>query len=138
MKKSKLNNKERPWIKFYNKDRVTPNLTYSNTSMVGYLLEAVSRFPEYIAYEYYGKTCTYRELYEKIRETAKCLRAQGVKDGDKITICMPNTPEAIIMFYATNMVGAIASMVHPLSAENEIAIYLNESESTLLFVLDMV
>ena len=60
MKKSKLNNKERPWIKFYNKDRVTPNLTYSNTSMVGYLLEAVSRFPEYIAYEYYGKTCTYR------------------------------------------------------------------------------
>ena len=51
---------------------------------------------------------------------------------------MPNTPEAIIMFYATNMVGAIASMVHPLSAENEIEIYLNESESTLLFVLDLV
>lgn len=138
MKKLKLNKKERPWVKYYNKDRIKPNLTYSNTSMVGYLLEAVSRFPEYIAYEYYGKTCTYRELYEKIRNTAKCLRAQGVKDGDKVTICMPNTPEAIIMFYAINMVGAIASMIHPLSAENEIELYLNESESTFLFVLDMV
>ena len=138
MKKSKLNSKERPWIRFYNKDRVKPNLTYSNTSIVGYLLETVSRFPEYIAYEYYGKTCTYRELYERVRDTAKCLRAQGVKDGDKISICMPNTPEAIIMFYAANMVGAIVSMVHPLSAENEIELYLNESESKLLFVLDMV
>lgn len=138
MKKLKLNKKERPWVKYYNKDRIKPNLTYSNTSMIGYLLEAVSRFPEYIAYEYYGKTCTYRELYEKIRNTAKCLRAQGVKDGDKVTICMPNTPEAIIMFYAINMVGAIASMIHPLSAENEIELYLNESESTFLFVLDMV
>lgn len=138
MKKLKLNKKERPWVKYYNKDRIKPNLTYSNTSMIGYLLEAVSRFPEYIAYEYYGKTCTYRELYEKIRNTAKCLRVQGVKDGDKVTICMPNTPEAIIMFYAINMVGAIASMIHPLSAENEIELYLNESESTFLFVLDMV
>lgn len=138
MKKLKLNKKERPWVKYYNKDRIKPNLTYSNTSMIGYLLEAVSRFPEYIAYEYYGKTCTYRELYEKIRNTAKCLRAQGVKDGDKVTICMPNTPEAIIMFYAINMVGGIASMIHPLSAENEIELYLNESESTFLFVLDMV
>ena len=65
MKKLKLNKKERPWVKYYNKDRIKPNLTYSNTSMTGYLLEAVSRFPEYIAYEYYGKTCTYTELYEK-------------------------------------------------------------------------
>lgn len=33
---------------------------------------------------------------------------------------MPNTPEAIIMFYAINMAGAVASMIHPLSSENEI------------------
>lgn len=137
MKKSKSNN-NRPWIKFYNKDKVKANLSYSNTSIVGYLLESVSRFPDNIAYEYYGKTCTYRELYEKVRDTAKCLRAQGIKDRDRITICMPNTPEAIIMFYAANMVGAVVSMVHPLSAENEIELYLNESESIFLFVLDMV
>lgn len=51
---------------------------------------------------------------------------------------MPNTPSAVIMFYAVNMVGAVASMVHPLSAENEIQLYLNQSNSTLLFVLDLV
>ena len=134
MKKSSLN---RPWIEFY-KEGVSPNLNYSSSSMVGMLLDAVARFPEYTAYEYYGATVTFRELYEKIRTNAACLKEQGVQAGDKVTICMPNTPSAIIMFYAINMVGAIAAMVHPLSAEKEIELYLNESESTFLFVLDLV
>lgn len=138
MKKSKLkNNEDRPWIKFY-KEGVNPNLDYTDASMVGYFLEAVSRFPQDVAYEFYGYTCTYRELYEKIKDAAKGLKAQGVKEGDKVTICMPNTPSSVIMFYAINMVGAIASMVHPLSAENEIENYLNQSQSTMLFVLDLV
>lgn len=136
MKKSNVND-ERPWLKFY-KEGVNPNLNYSSSSMVGYLLDAVARFPEYTAYEYYGKTATFRELYEEIRRNAACLRQQGVKEGDKVTICMPNTPSSIIMFYAINMVGAVAAMVHPMSAENEIELYLNESESTFLFVLDLV
>jgi long-chain acyl-CoA synthetase len=137
MKKSKLKNKKvSPWVKFY-PEGVKQNLKYSESSMVGYLLEAVARYPESIAYDFYGFTCTYRDLYEKIRECAKSLKTLGVNKGDKVTICMPNTPSAIIMFYAINMVGAIASMVHPLSAENEIEDYLNQSESTILFVLDL-
>lgn len=136
MKKSKLNN-DRPWIKFY-KDGVKSNLVYSKSTMVGHLLEAVARYPENIAYEYFGRTCTFRELYEKIKDAAKGLKAQGVKEGDKITICMPNTPEAIEMFYAANMVGAIASMVHPLSGEKEIELYINQAQSKFLFTLDLI
>ncbi len=136
MKKSKLN-LNRPWIKYY-KEGVNPNLEYSSSSMVGYLLDSVARFPEYIAYEYYGNTVTYREFYEQIRNCAMGLKQQGVKPGERVTICMPNTPSAIIMFYAVNMVGAVASMIHPLSAQKEIELYLNESESAYLFVLDLV
>ena len=137
MKKSKLKNKkESPWVKFY-PEGVKQNLKYSESSMVGYLLEAVARYPESIAYDFYGFTCTYRDLYEKIRECAKSLKTLGIEKGDRVTICMPNTPSAVIMFYAINMVGGIASMVHPLSAENEIEEYLNNSESKILFVLDL-
>ena len=135
MKNSNVNNI--PWVKYY-KEGVNQHLKYSSTSMVGYLLDAVARFPEYPAYEYYGNTVSFRDLYEQIRYCAGCLKQQGVKEGDKVTICMPNTPSAIIMFYAINMVGAIAAMVHPLSAQNEIELYLNESGSTFLFVLDLV
>ena len=136
MKASKLKN-DRPWISFY-KEGVSPNLKYSEASMVGYLLESVARYPEDIAYEYYGGSVTYRDFYEQIRSAAKSLKTKGVKEGDKVTICMPNTPSAIIMFYAINMIGAIAAMVHPLSAEKEIEKYLIESDSNVLFVLDLV
>ena len=67
-----------------------------------------------------------------VRNTAKSLRAQGVKPDDKIAICMPNTPQAVMMFYAANMIGAIAALIHPLSAENEIEQYINESGATYL------
>ena len=138
MKKSKLKNKkiDNIWTQFY-PEGVGANLKYSDATMVGYLLEAVARFPESTAYDFYGYTCTYRELYERIRECAKSLKTLGIEKGDRVTICMPNTPSAVIMFYAINMVGGIASMVHPLSAENEIEEYLNNSESKILFVLDL-
>ena len=49
---------------------------------------------------------------------------------------MPNCPQTVIMFYAVNVVGAVANMVHPLSSENEIAFYLNESKSIAAITLD--
>ena len=137
MQKSNSKINDRPWLAYY-KEGVGANLKYSDSSMVGYLLESVARYPEDIAYEYYGGQVTYRDFYEQIKNTAKSLKSQGVSKGDKVTVCMPNTPSAIIMFYAINMVGAIAAMVHPLSAENEVERYLNESGSTHLFVLDLV
>ena len=148
MQKSKLNNKElklkgkkgvieHPWEKFY-PEGVTCDLAYPETTMVGYLLDSVSRFPENIAMEFYGSSYTYRELYERVRNAAASLKSQGVKENDKVAICMPNTPQALILFYAINMVGAIALIIHPLSGETEIQHFLSESEVKFLLVLDLV
>jgi len=126
-----------PFIKYY-PNGVSFNLEYPKNTMVGYLLESVARYPEEVAIEYYGRTYKYREFYEMIRDTAKSLRAQGVKEGDRIAICMPNTPQAVMMFYAANMIGAIAALIHPLSAENEIECYINESKSSFLLTLDLI
>lgn len=136
-KLNKKNNIKTPWLKYY-KEGVSAHLNYPKGTMVGYFLEAVARYPENIAIEYYGRTYTYRAFYEMIRDTAKSLKSQGVKEGDTIAICMPNTPEAILMFYAANMVGALVSLIHPLSAEKEIQNYINGSGATFLLSLDLV
>lgn len=136
-KLNKKNNIKTPWLKYY-KEGVPAHLNYPKGTMVGYFLEAVARYPENIAIEYYGRTYTYRAFYEMIRDTAKSLKSQGVKEGDTIAICMPNTPEAILMFYAANMVGALVSLIHPLSAEKEIQNYINDSGATFLLSLDLV
>ena len=89
------------------------------------------------AYNYFGVTSTYAKLLDDIEKCAKALKSLGIKSGDRVTICMPNTPEAVISFYALNMIGAVANMIHPLSAENEIRHYLNISESIMLITIDL-
>ncbi|MBR3641536.1 MAG: AMP-binding protein, partial [Oscillibacter sp.] len=49
---------------------------------------------------------------------------------------MPNCPQAVTMFYAINLVGAVANMIHPLSSEKEIEFYLKESGSIFAVTLD--
>lgn len=124
-----------PWAK--SKDEEVPlHLEYTDKSMVGKVREIVDKYPGYIAYEFMGRKTTYQEMWNKIEECAKSLKAIGVREGDRITICMPNCPQCLNMFYAVNMVGAVASMVHPLSAESEIAFYLRDSGSVAALTLD--
>ena len=87
--------------------------------MCGRVEEMVRRYPDYIAYEFMGKCTTYAEMWKKINACAKSLKAIGIREGDKVTICMPNAPQTLCMFYAVNMVGAIANMVHPVRRKRD-------------------
>ena len=88
------------------------------------------------AYEFLGRKTSYSEVIRKVETTAKALQAIGIREGDAVTICMPNCPQAVDMFYAISRIGAIANMVHPLSAQEEITYYLNISESKAILTLD--
>lgn len=92
--------------------------------------------PNNIAFDFMGKSTTYSKMLEEIKNCAKSLKTIGVREGDKVTIAMPNCPQALYMFYAVNLVGGIANMIHPLSAEKEIEFYLNESQSVTAITLD--
>ena len=50
---------------------------------------------------------------------------------------MPNPPETIISFYALNKIGAIANMIHPLSAVSEIKYFVNFSKSKYIITIDI-
>lgn len=47
------------------------------------------------------------------------MLANGVRKGDRVIICAPNMPQCIAAIYAVNKIGAIASMLHPLSVASE-------------------
>lgn len=124
-----------PWIN--SKDPEVPfTLEYSARTISGRVEEIVRRYPDYKAYEFMGKETTYTEMWAKINDCARSLKAIGVRENDRVMICMPNCPQAVNMFYAINMVGAVAVMVHPLSAESEIAFYLRDSGAVAAITLD--
>ncbi len=112
------------------------HLEYPRGSMFDAVREVAEKYPDYIAFDFMGKSTTYKKLTEQVEACARSLKTLGVRAGDKITIAMPNCPQAIFMFYAVNLVGGISNMIHPLSAEKEIEFYLNESESYSVITLD--
>ena len=125
---------KKPWFKFYG--CVPETLDYPDCTMAEAVENVAKKYPDYIAYDFMGKKTTYANAVKDIIAAAKALKALGVKEEDRVTICMPNTPQTVSMFYAANMVGAIANMIHPLSSENEIAFYLNDSDSKVAITLD--
>lgn len=124
-----------PWSKYYAKDERT--IEVPEGSIYNYFEKTVSNFPNELAYDYYGTTCTFKDFLKDIDKCARAFRSQGIREGDVVTVCMPNTPEGITCFYALNKIGAIANFIHPLSGEQEIKHYLTANKSVMLVMIDM-
>ena len=123
-----------PWLKYYGN---TPaSLEYPHKTMYEMVEAAAKRHPNHVAYVFMGKKTTYTEFMKRIQAAAQGLYKMGIRKGDKVTICMANTPQALDCFYALNRIGAIPNMIHPLSASQEIAFYLNFSKSKAILTLD--
>lgn len=123
-----------PWEKHLGD--VPMHVDYFDGTMFDAVKIIAEKFPKNIAFDFMGKSTTYEKFVQEIETCAKALKTIGVREGDKVTIAMPNCPQAVYMFYAVNLVGGIANMIHPLSAEKEIEFYLNESESVTAITLD--
>ena len=111
-------------------------LEYPEGSMVDVLGEIAEKYPNNIAFDFMGRATSYREMMKNIEQCARSLKTIGIRENDRVTIAMPNCPQAIYLFYAVNMVGAVANMVHPLSGEKELEFYINESGSVTVVTLD--
>ena len=117
-------------------DGLPAHIDYFQGSMFEMVEAIAEKYPYYVAFDFMGRPTTYKRLVKEVHNCARSLKTIGVREGDRVTIAMPNCPQAIFMFYAVNLVGAIANMVHPLSAEKEIEFYLNASKSVTAITLD--
>lgn len=125
---------DKPWLKYYSEKQIMAPMP--KETIYQYMIKQNIDNLEDTALIYFGKKLTYREFDEEINKCAKSLIAKGIKKNDIVTICMANTPEAVIMFYALNKIGAISNMVHPLSSENEIKNFINEVDSKMVVTID--
>ncbi|MBQ7031767.1 MAG: AMP-binding protein [Bacilli bacterium] len=130
MKKAKEKIKNFLWEHFYKKEDL--EIEVPDMSLYEYMMEVTKEYKNGDALNYFGKKITFKLFWEYIDRCARSFKSLGVREGDVVTICMPNTPEAAIAFFAVNKIGAIANMIHPLSAEEEIKNYLNSTNSVLL------
>lgn len=123
-----------PWLKSYG--AVPFHLDYPDISMVSGLMLSAQKYPKQKAISFEGKSTNFDKLADQIKTTAKAFTNLGIKKGDRVTVCLPNTPQGVLSLYALNYIGAIASMIHPLSAVQEIVYYLKEANSDTIITID--
>ena len=125
---------DKPWLKYYTEEQI--RTTIQKMSVYSYLYQCNNKYLERIALSYYGKKINFDELFERIEDTAKALKSLGVKENEIVTISMPNTPEAVYLFYAISKIGAIANMVDPRTSAEGIRKYVEEVNSKVVIIVD--
>lgn len=86
---------------------------------------------------FFGTTLSWDQFHEMVDQCSAGMLALGVKEGDKVTICAPNIPQCIAAIYATNKIGAICNMMHPLSVKAEAEHAVNLTGSKFAFCFDV-
>ena len=127
-------NENAPWLAHYG--NIPHSLEYPDLSMAGLVLRVARENPDSVAYDFFGTCAVYSELADSIETMADALSDLGIEKGMRVTLCLPNTPQAVIVFYALNLIGAVCNMIHPLSAQEEIVYYINHSKSVAAVTLD--
>lgn len=96
---------------------------------------AAKHFPVKTAILFEGKHIRYRQLNTAANRLANAMLANGVKQGDRVALYLPNIPEFAICYLATLKMGAIAVSVNPMLKAYELKYILNDSGAGLLFTV---
>ncbi len=127
---------DKPWLRCYSDESIlnkTPKMTAYE-----FMRKCNENNMHRPALYYYGRRITYKELFNNIDRTADALLKSGIHAGDIVTICLPNVPEAVYLFYALNKIGAVPNFIHIMSSENDIKHYVNNTKSKIVFTLDIL
>ncbi len=80
---------------------------------------------------------TYAHLLHEVERVAAALRGMGINKGDRLTVYMPTSPEAIILLLATVRIGAIHSVVFAGFGSKALGDRIQASGSRLVFTADV-
>jgi long-chain acyl-CoA synthetase len=125
------------WHKSY-ASGVKKALEYEKITLSQALTRSAQSFPDHTALNYMGKKITFRELDGLVNAFARALQQMGIGPGDKVALCLPNIPQAIIANYAVFRIGAVTVQNNPLYTERELKYQLNDSDSRIIITLTLL
>lgn len=127
---------DKPWLKYYSEEVLQKELPQMN--VYEYMRQCNADNLDEVALDYEFISVTYREMFAKIDAVADSLTAMGIKEGDTITSCLPNVPEAIYLIYAAAKLGARIDLIDLLTNKSLLAKYCDNAESKMFFTLDIM
>ncbi len=129
--------KKLPWLKNYDAD-VPQSIQYEARPLFEFLDQSAEKWPLRRALVFKNYSLSYKKLQYLTEIFAANLRAQGVRPGDRVSIMLPNSPQAIIAYWSALRAGALVVMTNPLYMETEIIHQMNDCEAKFLICLDLL
>jgi len=128
---------EKIWHKAYDKE-VPISIDYEKTTIPESLERTARNYPDKVALIMMGKKISFQQLDELVNRFATALAELGIQKGDKVALAMPNMPQMVIATMAVFRLGAVVVMHNPLYTERELEHQLNDSESKMAIVMDLL
>ena len=127
---------DKPWLKYYSEEAI--NAPLPECTVYENIFRNNKDFLDNNALCYFGNKVTYRTLFENVQSAKNAFLVQGVKKGDRVIMFTSSTPETVYSILALSTIGAVANMISPLFSEEQIIERINETEASLLVVLDQL
>ncbi|SES03234.1 long-chain-fatty-acid--CoA ligase [Salisediminibacterium halotolerans] len=128
---------EKPWLAHYPQE-IPESIDYDEQTLQSYLQRAAELYPEKKAFHFMGNEMTYKEVYAEALKLANQLHSLGIEKGDRVSIMLANTPQAVISYYGALLAGGVVVQTNPLYVEREIEHQMIDSGAKIMICLDLV
>jgi long-chain acyl-CoA synthetase len=128
---------DQPWFPHY-PEGVPHRLSLGHETLVAMLSRSGRRFSRRPALYFFGKTLSYQECHSFVEQFACGLAALGIRKGDRVALCLPNSPQAVIAYFGILKAGGIVVACNPTYTEHELAHQLQDAGARAIVVLDLM
>ncbi|HEV2172071.1 MAG TPA: long-chain fatty acid--CoA ligase [Nitrospira sp.] len=126
-----------PWFQHY-PEGVPHELSLSPETLPDMFSRSAQRFARRPALYFFGKTLSYQESHSLVERFACGLAALGIRKGDRVALCLPNSPQAVIAYFGILRAGGIVVACNPTYTEHELGHQLRDAGARAIVVLDMM
>ncbi len=98
---------------------------------------AGTAFADRPALSFEGRGWTYRQLVALVDRATAGLQRLGLKPGENVGLCLPNTPYFVIFYYAVLKAGMVVVNYNPLYVTRELRHQIEDSGTTTMIVPDL-
>jgi long-chain acyl-CoA synthetase len=129
-------NINKPWIASYPPD-VSWEFEAQQRSVYDIFEKPALTHPDKPCIDFLNKKFSYGDIHDLVRRFACGLQQAGIKKGDRVGLCLPNSPYYVIAFFAAQKIGAVVVNFNVLYTSEEIEAQILDSEVETMVTLDL-
>jgi long-chain acyl-CoA synthetase len=93
-------------------------------------------FPQRPAVSEGSSETSYAQLNEKANRLATALMSLGIKPGDHVALCAPNSGDWLVFYFGVLKAGAVAVAMSSMLSRDELVLLINHSQPRIIYTED--